>query len=191
MTTEPKNRRLVQNPYRMIYNLERETLERVHALAAQATEVVKRENDRVQVRSRDRQVSYSEVVRTALRTYLDFYADEAHERARYLRPYLGRVKPAKSRGAGEDDTGAVFDERYLTGLVIEMDDKHDVDALVDRINVEIRDANRRLEFKKDHDPEASASEVYREAVRFILERYEDDPEQLARDLRPFLGKNKR
>lgn len=190
MPDKTNNRRLVKRPYRMVYNLERDTLERLHALAERASEVVKRENERVQVRSRDRLITYSEIVRTGLRVYLDAHRDRGDEIAQFLRPYLGREKPGRARGVGERESGAVFEERYLTGLVIEMDDKHDVDALVDRVNLVVRDANRRLEFKKDHDPEVNASEIYREAVQALLEAYEARPEQLAHDLRPLLGKNK-
>jgi hypothetical protein len=189
-------KRKLKSPQRILFNVEKEILERLHALADAASEVIKEENARVQVRSRDRLLPYSELVRMAVDVWLDRHENDPETVARWLRPYLGTPKPARSRSPGVRDeasdgsVGLIFDERTLTGVLFERGTKMRIYALVDRVNVVIRDVNRRAEFKKDYDPEANASELIREAINAVLVSYEGDAKQLAFDMRPFLGRNK-
>ena len=176
-------KRKMKEATKILFFVEPEDARDMTELAEQAEAIVREANATVPTRDVDRLIKRSEICRVALQTYLANPPLDAEGFARLFRPYLGRPKPPGN--------GRLESQKERLDTYLDEHEKHQVERLLDEINVVIADANRHTARKADHDTKAAASDLYREAVSEYLRTYRDRAEQLAHDLRPLLGRSKR
>ena len=180
-------KRRMDKSIKITFFMEAADVARLDALVEGAQAVVAAANATLPTRYRDDRITRGELARKAVERYLEnIHPIDGH--ALTYRPALGQVKTEESN---RYRAGALFEDRASVNALIDVETRERALDAVAFMNVTVDAYNRRAEFKKDHDAKIVVSELYREAVLRFVDAYGGQPERLAHELRPFLGKRER